>query len=138
MKRGREKKNKKWVLVLVVILLVAASAAAVSFYLIYRSTESSRVCTTYIDSRDKQCASDYIGLNKQQAEELAKKHGLYIKYSTINGESAFNVDIGADSVWFDLDNDIVLRVCFESVRYGWPHEGKLCYPKTLEELLYSK
>lgn len=137
MKRGREKKNKKWVLVLVIILLVA-SAASVTIYLLSRDSEASKTCTTFVGSRDKQCASDYIGLTKEEAEERADKYSLYVRYSTIDSVGMVNNDLGADSVMFDIEKNIVTRVCFSSVQHGWTHGEALCYPKTLEELLYSK
>ena len=120
-------KSKKIIIVGVTISLIVVAVACVILW------PTQKVCTSYLGTKEEQCSNDYIGLTSEEASAKSERAGLFAQYRTIDGVSQINVDIGGDLVYFDIKNNIVIRICFDSTMHGWPQEDHpLCYPRTLE------
>lgn len=85
------------------------------------------VCTTYSGTVEEQCAKDYIGLTTAEATARAKQFVMWVGFITIDGAPQANIEPGGTWIYFTIENDRVVGVCFDR---GW--EGRLCYSEATE------
>lgn len=86
---------------------------------------ATEVCTTYLGTVEKQCVMDYMGLTKGEAVERASKYVMWVGFFSIDGIPQMNIEPGGTWIYFTVENDRVVGVCFDDTNYGW--EGRLCY-----------
>lgn len=88
---------------------------SVGAYVLLRDSESTSTtrCTTYNGTVAEQCAEDYVSLSVEDAANKAKSNKLFPKTIKKDGETQAFTDVGAASIYFEVENKTVVKAYFE-------------------------
>ena len=103
---------KKINLTLVLSIILLAIAGTSIYYFIIRENSMFKTCTTYSNSREKQCVEDYIGLTQDEAISRAKKYNYRPKIESIDGVDQFNTDDLGPIIFFVIEDGVVTDASF--------------------------
>jgi hypothetical protein len=113
----KKMKNKKAIIIGLIAVVVVAVATA--FYFInsnQKAEEAVRNCESFGKADRQWCAEDYIGLTQSNAIEKAEMDGLVPKILRIDGIEQVNTDDGSSPIFFEVENDVVVKAYFEKDR----------------------